>query len=321
MLLTNQNMSRIFKKSSVVIITRNRAHSLERCLLSLVSQTCLPNEVILVDNASSDSTRKVASYFREHLPIRYLYEKRLGIPQSRNTGLKNAKGDLVLMLDDDCRASEDWVEKMVEAHHQHLDVWAVQGLSLGIPRKRVFSVLADFNRYLSLKGRSGNQFPSPTEFLARDFNGEFFLSTIDTRNFSFKFNYLKQNNLSFDERFYRGSDSDFGRQICQKGGLILFSPRIIVKHWERDKLSYFLEQRWHIGRTAVRLEKKWGLPQRPKASSSLKKLESFLAFCFAKKAVIFLPILIPLFFLDRLYHLNGTLYERGLLKTSFEPQN
>lgn len=94
---------------SVVIVTFNRATMLEDTLLSVANQSRIPEEVIVVDNASSDNTKEIVSYFSNRLTIKYVFESKRGIPIARNTGIKNATGDVIVFIDDDCVADKEWL--------------------------------------------------------------------------------------------------------------------------------------------------------------------------------------------------------------------
>ena len=95
---------------SVVVITLNRAEWLKDTLDSLVRQTRQPDEVIVVDNGSQDNTEGVVSSFANKLNVKYVSEKTRGIPYARNTGVRNATGDIVAFIDDDCIADENWLK-------------------------------------------------------------------------------------------------------------------------------------------------------------------------------------------------------------------
>lgn len=305
-------------KTSVIIITHNRASHLQTCLWSLTVQTLPPSEVVVVDNASTDQTKEIALSFKKSLPLKYVLEKSPGIPFARNKGLKLAVGELILMLDDDCKAQNKWVENMVNYHKIYPKTWAIQGKSFSVPKARIYSILAEFNRFLSIRGHSRQKSFSIFKFL-KDTKENFEINTCDTRNISFKTKFIKKHHLRFDENFYRGSDSDFGCQVTARGGQIMFVPKVLVYHWERAKLSHFLEQRWHIGRTAARLEKKWKLKNRNLNSAFLTKMEMLVKFALLKNVWWQLPFLVPLFLLDRLFHLNGWFYEKQIV-ASVQPK-
>jgi len=97
---------------SVVIATRNRAESLRDTLASLTRQSRRPDEVVVVDNASSDHTRDIALKFADSLNLKYVYEAKRGIPYARNAGIQNAGGDIIAFIDDDCVADENWLKNL-----------------------------------------------------------------------------------------------------------------------------------------------------------------------------------------------------------------
>ncbi|MFA5389396.1 MAG: glycosyltransferase, partial [Candidatus Omnitrophota bacterium] len=65
-------------KISVIVVTYNRADMLKDALLSLTAQTRLPDEVLVVDNNSSDNTREVVDNFNHGLKIKYVLERTQG---------------------------------------------------------------------------------------------------------------------------------------------------------------------------------------------------------------------------------------------------
>jgi len=95
---------------SVVVITRNRAEWLKEALDSLTRQSRKPDEVVVVDNASEDHTGDVIRAFADKLDIKYVYEPVRGIPRARNAGVRNAVGDIIAFIDDDCVADRDWLK-------------------------------------------------------------------------------------------------------------------------------------------------------------------------------------------------------------------
>lgn len=103
---------------SVVICTLDQAGYLRKALGSLYEQT-LPRaeyEVIVVDNGSADPTRRTAESFLGMGNLRYVYDPVLGLSQARNTGWRQARGEIVVYLDDDALASSDWLERMRDRH-------------------------------------------------------------------------------------------------------------------------------------------------------------------------------------------------------------
>lgn len=94
---------------SVVIPVRDDAGHLDACLTLLATQTHPPDEVVVVDNGSSDASADVA---RRH-GARVVHEPRPGIPVAAAAGYDAARGSLLLRLDADSRPGPGWVAHAV----------------------------------------------------------------------------------------------------------------------------------------------------------------------------------------------------------------
>lgn len=100
---------------SVVVCTYNRAAVLMGALESLVQQTLNKAlyEIIVVDNASMDSTSQVVQEFcvrHGDCNLEIVCEPRQGLGYARNTGFRCARGDYVAFVDDDARADRGWLK-------------------------------------------------------------------------------------------------------------------------------------------------------------------------------------------------------------------
>jgi len=104
-------------KLSVIICTHNRADLLPVLLESLAQQAldAGQREILLVDNASTDNTRKIMDEFFVKIPgLRYIYEAEIGLSAARNRGWREAQGTYVGYLDDDCKAPPEWLSVAAE---------------------------------------------------------------------------------------------------------------------------------------------------------------------------------------------------------------
>jgi len=93
---------------SVIICAYNEEAFLPACLFSILHQTRPADEIIVVNNASSDGTRAVA----EAAGVRVIDEPRKGLVIARQTGLTASTGDVLVYMDADCRAPRDWLERV-----------------------------------------------------------------------------------------------------------------------------------------------------------------------------------------------------------------
>ncbi|MBI3552422.1 MAG: glycosyltransferase [Elusimicrobia bacterium] len=109
-------------KITVVIPTLDRRESVIGCVESVLSQTRAPDEVVTVDNGSSDGTPD-ALRRRFERRIRVLSEPRRGVAYARNRGIDAAAGQIVAFIDDDALAASDWLA--------HLEACLTQTQALG----------------------------------------------------------------------------------------------------------------------------------------------------------------------------------------------
>jgi glycosyltransferase involved in cell wall biosynthesis len=104
-------------KFSVVIATYNRAADLRETLASLAKLTPRGDwEVVIVDNNSTDDTRRVLREAAAQFPVelRYLSEARQGRSPALNTGIRSARGGIIATTDDDVRVASDWLDRAAE---------------------------------------------------------------------------------------------------------------------------------------------------------------------------------------------------------------
>jgi len=85
---------------SVVILNFNGKRYLEACFTCVLSQTFRDFEVIVVDNGSSDGS---AEYLETHFPwVKVVKNKKnLGFAEGTNTGIRQARGEYILTLNND----------------------------------------------------------------------------------------------------------------------------------------------------------------------------------------------------------------------------
>jgi glycosyltransferase involved in cell wall biosynthesis len=94
---------------SVIVCAYNEERFLSDCLQSLQRQTRPPDEIIVVNNASTDRTREIAA----QIPgVRVIDESRKGLVRARDAGHRAARGEILVYLDADCRAPSGWLERV-----------------------------------------------------------------------------------------------------------------------------------------------------------------------------------------------------------------
>jgi glycosyltransferase involved in cell wall biosynthesis len=111
---------------SVIIPAFNAARYLGPALASVLAQTGADDEIIVVDDGSTDATAVVAARFGP--PVTTLRQARAGPSAARNHGLARAQGALIGLLDADDRWPPDSLPQRVAYLRDHPEVEIVQGL-------------------------------------------------------------------------------------------------------------------------------------------------------------------------------------------------
>lgn len=100
---------------SVIICTYNRSSLLKDSMRSIIGQDFPKGEyeLVVVDNNSNDSTKEVVEGFASPSPVRikYVFEGRQGLSNARNTGVRNADGEIIVFTDDDIEADVNWLKE------------------------------------------------------------------------------------------------------------------------------------------------------------------------------------------------------------------
>lgn len=126
---------------SIVIPVKNDAELLPRCLAALEAQSRPADEIIVVDNGSTDGSDEVAT----RAGARVIHEPRPGIPAAAAAGADAASSTVIARLDADCIPPRDWVSVIAEYFAAHPDVAAITGGAVFIdgprPLRRLLAVL------------------------------------------------------------------------------------------------------------------------------------------------------------------------------------
>ncbi|MEQ6122338.1 glycosyltransferase family 2 protein [Reichenbachiella sp. MALMAid0571] len=207
---------------SIVIPTFNRYEELKRSIGSVIAQSFVDWELIVVDDGSEDQTESLLNqYTNEDRRIYYYHripERRKGGSTCRNIGIEKAKGEYVVFLDSD----DEWdTERLLN------DCTMIQNLN-GI--KAFYSGVLIDNGVKKYKARTRDVLKGETyEDLV--FSGENFAqsSTLVVKRESLK-------EIRFDEQLQRHEDMDFYIKVGKKYGWTYYNNDLTIVHWERVKV-------------------------------------------------------------------------------------
>ncbi len=231
---------------SIVMASSNRAADLGRVLQAYDAQTtCEPFEILVVDNASSNSTREVLQACKpRHYNLRCEFlESNLGQGQARNLAIPLAAAPLVLFSGDDILPDPDFVEAHLATHRRYPDeTTAILGhiqwpedITVNTVMKHIDGVGAEQFSYYYM-----------TEEQVCDFR--FFY----TSNLSLKRSLLWAYETWFDPDYslYGFEDIDLGYRLSRGGLQIRYSSTPIARHYHFHSAYSFSNRQYKSGKMA-----------------------------------------------------------------------
>ena len=128
-------------KVSVVIPNYNGERYLRDCLDALVAQSYRDFETLIIDNGSTDSTYEWVSEFPEVIFERL--DQNYGFSKAVNEGIKRAKGDYVLLLNNDTVVEKDFIAELVKAIEKDDKIFGVSSRMIAYQDHRIMDDAGD----------------------------------------------------------------------------------------------------------------------------------------------------------------------------------
>lgn len=205
---------------SVIIPAYNAEEKLSACLDALLEQSVLPDEIIVVDDGSTDQTKKVAEAYSL---VTVLTQKNQGPARARNAGAEKAKSTIIVFVDSDCIPEKNWLEEMLKPFEDS-NVAGVQGAY----RSRQKSLTARFDQ-------------ADIEYRYEHMQRAKKLYWIATYSAAYRRTIFLAEG-KFDESFPRasGEDAELSYLLAENGHQLVFSPRAIVYHTHPDSPLKYL---------------------------------------------------------------------------------
>src|SRR6202158_2224647 len=99
---------------SVTIVTYNSGRFIRRCLESVLAQKYPFQEIIVIDNASTDGTIDILEQFEDRCQV-YYNEENIGFAAAQNQAIAMSSGEWVLTLNPDVLLLPDFIQGLVDA--------------------------------------------------------------------------------------------------------------------------------------------------------------------------------------------------------------
>lgn len=207
---------------SVAITTLDRPDALTRCLRSLAAGAAAPAQVVIVDQSPSRTAESVAHEAADLTEVRYHHDDGRGLGRGQNMAVRLTSHEVVAVLDDDCVASDDWVEC---AHR------LLSGDGLGLVGGRVLPLADDRPDAVPVSSR--------TSVTRRDFRGRAAPWDLGSgNNFAFRREWFERIGGN-DERLGPGSpgqggvDMDLFYRMLRAGAPARYEPKLLVLHEQK----------------------------------------------------------------------------------------
>lgn len=216
---------------SVIIPVKNEAAKIRACIEGILSQSIAVEEIIVLDSGSTDGTLDILKEY-EKVKIVHINPNEFNHGETRNVGVRHAKGAFLLLTVGDARPyDEDWIKKMLEGFSSE-DVMAVCGKQV-VPHE-IDKNPAEWYRPVSKSGIRTLKFTR--EELAA-------LSPAELKNACgwddvtalYKATALKE--IPFQVTSY-SEDAIWAKDALSKGYTIAYNPEAMVYHYHLENKDF-----------------------------------------------------------------------------------
>lgn len=203
---------------TVIIPTYNRGYIVRQAIESILRQSFTDFEIIVVDDGSTDDTRKVIESTGD-CRIKYIYKPNGGVSSARNLGLKNASGEFVAFLDSDDFGPENYLFTMVNSLRNNPDC----GLAYCLTSAKGFNgIIQDYD--------------SPERCHSGSITQDLFANSVIWSSAAF-FKKSLCDGIYFDTQLKNSEDSDFFLRLSTKTKCIFVDGIRTIRTLSSDSLS------------------------------------------------------------------------------------
>lgn len=209
---------------SIIIPNWNGARHLPTCLEALRRQTYHSVEIIVADNASTDGSQDLIRQAYPEVHLIVLPENR-GFTGACNAGLRAARGDILILLNNDTEADPNWLAALVDAFECHPEVGLIASKMLLFDQRDVFHTAGDFYRVDGLPGNRG-----VWQADIGQYEREEYVFSACGGAAAYRRALLDEIGLLDEDFFYSCEDVDLAWRAQLAGWRCLYVPQAVVYH-------------------------------------------------------------------------------------------
>jgi GT2 family glycosyltransferase len=208
---------------TVIIVNWNGGALLQECLFRLTKQSFQPNQIFVIDNASTDGSDKQAEQIA-NITLRKL-NRNTGFAFANNRALEECNTDYVALLNPDAFAEADWLEQLIISAQAHPDVIAFGSRQLVHGKSDILDGIGDIYHMSGLVWRNGSgRSQSIADLVTREIFSPCAGAVLYSRE-------ALQKVGGFDEDFFcYVEDVDLGFRLRLAGYKSIYVPEAIVYH-------------------------------------------------------------------------------------------
>ncbi|WP_234737194.1 glycosyltransferase [Tellurirhabdus bombi] len=227
---------------SVIIPVYNRPEELRELLESLVAQTRLPDEVVVVEDGSVDKAEAVVNAFMDRLTIYYYFKPNTGQGFTRNYGFERATGDYFIIFDSDAIVPANYLE-LVEKHLQESKLDAYGGPDAAHPQFTPIQKAISYSMTspFTTGGIRGSK---------KNLGG-----TYHPRSFNMGFSRRVYEKIGGYKISRMGEDIEFAIRIIENGFKTGLIPEAFIYHKRRTDFQQFYRQLRFFGRARINISR------------------------------------------------------------------
>lgn len=216
---------------SIIILTWNQRDVTHRCLCSLMPSIAgISNEVIVVDNGSTDGTAQLLEQSFPDVRVIANTENR-GVAAARNQGIIASKGEFILILDNDTVVNAEAIRGMFD----YLDRTPQAGIVTCRLLNEDHTVQDSLKPYPGLIQKMLNtlHLNSGCHSFPTDEDGVIYPTYVIGACQMFRRNLIQHIGLLDDNIFYGPEDADFCIRATQAGFKVCYLPHFSIEHLHR----------------------------------------------------------------------------------------
>ncbi len=246
-----------FPSASIIVVNHNKIAFTKMCIDSIINNTVYPfYEILLVDNASNDGSKEYFSMLEADIPALKFISRNVndGFSGGVNEGLRSAKGDFIVILNNDVIVSRGWLSGLIK--HAIKENAGIVGPVTNLcgteamikVRYRTVEEMAAFMNWYNFNHKDVKAFKVKTLNL---------FCAVMRRDVFEKVGFL-------DERFSVGmfEDDDYCMRIKEEGFEVICAPNVFVHHFGRVSLLSLLDRKNYrkiFKENRKKFEEKWRL--------------------------------------------------------------